>query len=41
MYNKVSYYFVILQSNWENRKHQKYLWNVNMLPKKSQSGMRN
>ena len=29
-----------LQSNWENREHQKYFWNVIVLQEKSQSGLR-
>ena len=27
-------------SNWENHEHQRYFWNVIVLQKKSQSGMR-
>lgn len=30
-----------LQSNWENREHQKYFWNIIVLHEKSQSGLRN
>ena len=31
----------LLQSNSENREHQKYFWNVIVLQEKSQSGVRN
>ena len=31
----------LLQSNRENREHQKYFWNVIVLQEKSQSGVRN
>ena len=34
-------YQLSLQSNWGDREHQKYFWNVIMLQEKSQLGMRN
>ena len=30
----------VLQSNQENREHQKYFWNVIVLQEKSQSGVK-
>ena len=30
-----------LQSNWENREHQKYFWNVIVFQENSHLGMRN
>ena len=30
----------MLQSNRENREHQKYFWNIIVLQEKSQSGVR-